>query len=92
MQSWKFIFHHHKQYSLRLGLTHYGMDPAKRAPPFDCYKQKGLPRQCFVYVVHATCLAMFCLLFTHVQGKMKIDSSKFQYIYIKKPGHNKQYW
>ena len=68
VQSWRFLFDHHKNYALHLGLTHYGMDPAKRPPPFDCYKQRGLPRQCFVYVIHAAGLATFCLFFTHVQG------------------------
>lgn len=59
---------------MRLGLTHFGMDPAKRPPPFDCYKQRGLPRQCLVYVIHAAGLATFCLFFTHVQGTMLNNS------------------
>ena len=44
------------------------MDPAQRVPPFDHYGKKGLPRECFVYVVHAAVLSVFCLLFIHVQG------------------------
>ena len=68
IQTWRFIKVDHPHYAARLGLTYFGMNPAMKIPPFNTYGKRGLPRQCFVYVVHAASLAAFCLFFTHVQG------------------------
>ena len=82
-QSWRFCFSkdHHQHYAMRLGLTHFGMDPAQRVPPFDHYGKRSLPRECFVYVVHATALAIFCLLFIHVQVSTRMLLSSCPVIY-----------
>lgn len=81
LQGWRFLAVHHKYYSLRLGLTHFGMDPAKRVPSFDYYAVRGLPRECFVYAVHACALALFCLLCAHVQVSTRILCSSCPIIY-----------
>ena len=58
----------HRYYALRLGCTYFNMDPAAaRAPAHDAYRSRVLPRDAFVYVVHAAALALFGLFFAHVQ-------------------------
>ncbi len=38
------FFSYHRFYSLRLGCTYFGMDPAQRVPHFDAYQTRILPR------------------------------------------------
>jgi len=80
-QARRFFCEHHRYYSARLGLCHFGMDPAKRVPSFDYYAVRGLPRECFVYALHAAALAAFCLLCAHVQVSTRILCSSCPIIY-----------
>ena len=79
-QSYAF-FQHHKYYCLRLGFTHFGMDPAQRVPTFDHYAVRGLPRDCFVYVVHAAVLAVLGIFCFHVQISTRMLCSSCPVIY-----------
>jgi len=75
------FYAHHKFYCVRLGLTHFGMDPNFRAPSFDAFAARGLPRDCLVYVGHACALAVFCLLCVHVQVATRIICSSCPVVY-----------
>ena len=62
------FFRCHRYYALRLGCTYFNLDPAApRAPAHDTYRSRVLPKDAFVYVVHAVALALFGLFFAHVQ-------------------------
>ena len=63
-----FIIRCHRYYAHRLGCTYFNLDPAApRVPAHDTYRSRVLPKDAFVYVVHAVALALFGLFFAHVQ-------------------------
>jgi len=57
----------HWDYVKRLGLVDNNLLGMPRRPCLAVRQYRVLPRECFVYVVHATALAVFGLLFMHVQ-------------------------
>lgn len=68
------ILHHsyhflqvHWDYVKRLGLVDNNLLGMPRRPCLAVRQYRVLPRDCFVYVVHATALALFGLFFMHVQ-------------------------
>lgn len=67
----------HRFYCSRLGFTYFNMDPSQKVPAFDVYKSRVLPKECFVYMVHALFLCIFCTFFVHVQisTRMILSSS-----------------
>lgn len=76
------FFRRHRHYCLRLGCTYFNLDPgAPRAPAHDVYRSGVLPKDCFVYVAHAVFLALFCLLFAHVQIATRMICSSSPVLY-----------
>ena len=75
-QSWRFV-KHHKNHCLKLGL---GM-PESNNSNYDTYGVKTLPREAFVYVIHAVFLAIFAFLFMHVQVATRLIASSTPVIY-----------
>jgi phosphatidylinositol glycan class V len=75
------FFVQHKTYSLKLGLTI--PDPTQRSAPsnYATYGARGLPKECFVYVVHAAFLAAFSLFFIHVEVATRMLASSTPVIY-----------
>lgn len=57
----------HLDYVKRLGLVDNNLLGMPRKPCLDVRQYKVLPRECLVYVVHATALGVFALFFMHVQ-------------------------
>lgn len=57
----------HWDYVKRLGLVDNNLLGMPRRPCLAVRQYRVLPRDCFVYVVHATALAIFGLFFMHVQ-------------------------
>jgi len=57
----------HWDYCKRLGLVDNNLLGMPRRPCLEVRQHRLLPRECFVYVVHATFLALFALFFMHVQ-------------------------
>ena len=58
----------HRHFALRLGCTYFNLDPAAPRPPaHHACRARVLPREAFVYVVHAAAVALFGLFFAHVQ-------------------------
>ncbi len=67
---------------MRLGCTYFNLDPSQpRLPAHDAYKSRVLPKDCFVYVVHAAALAVFALLFVHVQISTRLIMSSSPFLY-----------
>lgn len=62
------FYRQHSHYCRRLGLTYFAMNPAEVIPRFDMYATKVLPRECFVYIVHAVLLSVFVATCAHVQA------------------------
>lgn len=61
------FFQVHWDYVKRLGLVDNNLLGMPRRPCLAVRQYRVLPRECFVYVVHATALALFGLFFMHVQ-------------------------
>jgi len=57
----------HWDYVKRMGLVDNNLLGMPRKPCLEVRQHKVLPRECFVYVVHATALGIFALFFMHVQ-------------------------
>jgi len=61
------FFKIHWDYVKRLGLVDNNLLGIPRRPCLQVRQYQVLPRECFVYVVHATAMTIFALLFMHVQ-------------------------
>jgi len=57
----------HWDYVKRMGLVDNNLLGMPRKPCLEVRQHKVLPRESFVYVVHATALGIFALFFMHVQ-------------------------
>ena len=57
----------HWHYVKRLGLVDNNLLGMPRKPCVEVRQHQVLPRETFVYVVHATAMVIFALLFMHVQ-------------------------
>jgi len=57
----------HWHYVKRLGLVDNNLLGMPRKPCVEVRQHQVLPRECFVYVVHASAMVIFALLFMHVQ-------------------------
>merc|ERR1719193_2393133 len=64
--SWEFT-QVHWDYVKRLGLVDNNLLGMPRRPCLAVRQYRVLPRECFVYVVHATALTIFGIFFMHVQ-------------------------
>jgi len=64
--SWEFV-QVHWDYVKRLGLVDNNLLGMPRRPCLAVRQYRVLPRECFVYVVHATALTIFGIFFMHVQ-------------------------
>jgi len=64
--SWEFV-QVHWDYVKRLGLVDNNLLGMPRRPCLAVRQCRVLPRECFVYVVHATALTIFGIFFMHVQ-------------------------
>jgi len=65
----------HKDFCKRLGLIDNNLLGLPRKPVLAVRQHKVLPRECFVYVVHATALAIFGLFFINVQVVTRLLAS-----------------
>lgn len=89
-RSWRF-FVHHKNYCFALGLaapvglekTGKGQKSSFSQPTnFDTFGEaRALPRECFVYVVHATFLALFAFFCINVQVATRLLASSTPVVY-----------
>jgi len=61
------FFQVHWDFCKRFGLVDNNMLGMPRRPCLEVRQYRLLPRECFVYVVHASFLAIFALFFMHVQ-------------------------
>ena len=76
--SWKFVCHH-RQHCLTLGFA-IGSGSSSKSN-YDTYGAKTLPKECFVYVVHAAFIAVFGLFCIHVQVFTRMMASSTPVIY-----------
>lgn len=77
--SWLF-FKHHRPHCFRLGLAG-SSDASSSSSNFHTYGAKMLPKEAFVYVVHAAFLAIFAFFFIHVQVATRMIASSTPVIY-----------
>ena len=62
-------------------MFHPNSQTSKTMSNFDTYGAKTLPKECFVYVVHAAFIAIFGLFCIHVQVVTRMMSSSTPVIY-----------